>query len=182
MAPYENTQRTVRTTLEAARRKVDPFFDAPADELQRRPADGGWTTAQILEHVTLTSHFLMIVIRNSTRKALQRAGKGAPIEPGESDLARLEAIGRLGAFPWIRPEHMEPSPDPDLPAVRSRFHAQIDECLTFLDALPNGEGALLKVRMSVNDSGKLDVYQWLYFLAQHALRHVEQMKGNRGEG
>jgi hypothetical protein len=30
--------------------------------------------------------------------------------------------------------------------------------------------------MSVNDLGKIDLYQWLYFLAQHARRHVQQMQ------
>lgn len=30
--------------------------------------------------------------------------------------------------------------------------------------------------MSVNDLGKIDLYQWLYFLARHARRHVQQMQ------
>ena len=30
--------------------------------------------------------------------------------------------------------------------------------------------------MTVNDLGKIDVYQYLYFLAQHAKRHVGQME------
>jgi hypothetical protein len=45
-----------------------------------------------------------------------------------------------------------------------------------LRQLNGGEGALLKVSMSVNKSGRLDVYQWLYFLAQHAKRHISQMQ------
>jgi len=182
MAPYENTLREVRAALEAARAGVDPYFDAPPEALGYRPADGGWTTAQVLEHITLTSHFLMIVIRKSTAKAIQRAARSGAPESGESDLALLADIGRHGAFRWIRPEHMEPGEEPDLPAVRERFHQQLDECRGFLDAMPNGEGALIQVRMSVNNSGKLDVYQWIYFLAQHALRHVTQMEGNREEG
>jgi hypothetical protein len=30
--------------------------------------------------------------------------------------------------------------------------------------------------MSVNDLGKIDLYQWLYFLGQHARRHLQQMQ------
>jgi len=44
----------------------------------------------------------------------------------------------------------------------------------------NGEGSLCKVRMSVNELGKIDLYQWLYFLAQHARRHLDQMEGVAG--
>jgi hypothetical protein len=29
--------------------------------------------------------------------------------------------------------------------------------------------------MSVNALGRIDLYQWLYFLAQHARRHLQQM-------
>jgi hypothetical protein len=35
--------------------------------------------------------------------------------------------------------------------------------------------------MSVNNSGKLDTCQWLYFLAQHAKRHIAQMEEKRRE-
>lgn len=30
--------------------------------------------------------------------------------------------------------------------------------------------------MTVNNLGKIDVYQYIYFLAMHAQRHVEQME------
>jgi hypothetical protein len=33
--------------------------------------------------------------------------------------------------------------------------------------------------MSVNDSGRLDMYQWLFFLAQHARRHLAQIAANQ---
>jgi hypothetical protein len=44
--------------------------------------------------------------------------------------------------------------------------------------MPNGEGILYKTTMSVNDLGKIDVYQYIYFLAQHAKRHLAQMERN----
>ena len=58
---------------------------------------------------------------------------------------------------------------------------QVRECLDLLGRLGGGEGALHRVRMSVNDSGKLDLYQWLSFLAQHARRHLAQMAANESE-
>jgi hypothetical protein len=35
--------------------------------------------------------------------------------------------------------------------------------------------------MSVNNLGKLNVYEYVYFLAQHARRHLTQMQDNAAE-
>jgi hypothetical protein len=112
----------------------------------------------------------MLVIRRWTEKAVRKAQRGEPIPESQSDLARLEVIGERGSFGWVHPEHME------LTVVRDRMGQQVAECLELLTRLGRGEGSLCKVRMSVNDLGKIDLYQWLYFLAQHARRHVQQME------
>ena len=62
--------------------------------------------------------------------------------------------------------------------VRSLMREQVRGCLEILARLGGGEGALHRVRMSVNDSCRLDLYQWLFFLAQHARRHLSQMAAN----
>jgi len=31
------------------------------------------------------------------------------------------------------------------------------------------------------ESGRIDLYQWIYFIAQHASRHVTQMEENLAE-
>jgi len=178
--PYSRTIERVRAALTESFAEADIWFDRPEPLRSFRPPDGGWTIDEILEHITLTSHFLMIVIRNSTRKALKRAAD-ATIPFQESDLDLLEPIGQRGTFSWARPEHMIPTGTVPGEEVRRKMREQLVECLGFLDQLRGGEGSLFKVRMSVNDSGKLDVYQWLYFVAQHAKRHVDQMRENEAE-
>lgn len=178
--PYHRTIQSVRTALETTFAEVDRWFDKPLSVRAERPSTGGWTIDEVLEHITLTSHFLMIVIRNSARKARRRAASGAVIA-GESDLELLEPIARRGSFSWSRPEHMVPTGQPASPEVRQRMREQLQECLDLLADLSHGEGSLFHVRMSVHDSGKLDVYQWLYFLAQHARRHIAQMEENERE-
>ena len=88
---------------------ADGWFERPVDERAFRPASQGWTIDQVLEHISLTNHFLMLTLRKSVEKAVCRAALGQPIPAGDSDLQRLEAIGQRGSFPWMRPEHMEPS-------------------------------------------------------------------------
>jgi hypothetical protein len=65
--------------------------------------------------------------------------------------------------------------------IRERMREQGREYLEILERLGGGEGSLHRVRMSVNQSGKLDIYQWLYFLGQHASRHIDQMQENETE-
>jgi hypothetical protein len=65
--------------------------------------------------------------------------------------------------------------------VLKLMHEQEQECLDILSRIPHGEGSLYKVRMSVNDTGRIDLYQWLYFVAQHARRHIGQMNENLAE-
>jgi hypothetical protein len=59
--------------------------------------------------------------------------------------------------------------------VRDTLHRQLGECLILLDQMSGGLGALCRVTMTVNALGKIDLYQWLYFLAQHARRHLQQL-------
>ena len=176
--PYQYTIQRVREALESTFDTLDSYFDL-APTLRVYPhKEGEWCIDEILEHITLTSHYLMLVIKNSRDKVLKRV-QTQPITDGESDLEPIIRIGNPDAFPWIRPEHMEPTRTKPMSEVRATMRDQQRECLLILDKLVNGEGSLHKVRMSVQELGKLDVYQWLFFLAQHAQRHsveIERIK------
>ena len=177
--PYTETVNRVTQAIQQTFDEIYPWFDRPSEVLLYKPADGGWSTAQILEHITLTTTFLLIVAKNGCSKAAKRA-QTQPIENSESDLDKLALIGQKGSFPWIRPEHMEPKGQA-LSDVFSTMQTQQQECSELLKRLRRGEGSLFKARMSVNDLGRIDLYQWMYFIAQHAKRHISQMKENLGE-
>jgi hypothetical protein len=177
--PYTRTVLTVRESIDDTFREIYSWFDQSPHALGYRPADKGWTIAEILEHITLTSHFLLIVATNGCEKALRRAQNQA-IADSESDLTLLTVIGTRGTFPWIRPEHMEPKGKP-LSEVLTTMRSQQEQCIQLLDKLKNGEGSLFKVTMSVNQLGRIDLYQWIYFIAQHAKRHIGQMQDNFAE-
>jgi hypothetical protein len=173
--PYTTTIAAVRQAITDIFAEVDCWFDRPVELRQFNPRSSGWSIDQVLEHITLTNHFLLLIIRRWTEKAVRRAQRGKPIPEGESDLKRLDIIGERGSFEWVRPEHMEPTGVPTSAEVRAKLRGQVTECLELLGQLGQGEGALCQVRMSVNGLGKIDLYQWLYFLAQHARRHLHQM-------
>jgi DinB superfamily len=174
--PFDQTVAVVRKALSDIFTEVDAWFDR-AEELRRfKPISGGWSIDQILEHITLTNHFLMLVIRRWSEKAVGKAQRGQVVPEGESDLARLDIVGQRGTFNWVHPAHMEPTCLPVSTEVRDRMRRQVTECLDLLTRMGKGEGFLCKIRMSVNDLGKIDLYQWLYFLGQHARRHLQQMQ------
>ncbi|HEX8911375.1 MAG TPA: DinB family protein [Humisphaera sp.] len=172
---FEQTIASVERSVREAFAATDGWFDRPADLRAFRPPAGGWTIDEILEHVTLTNHFLMLTLRKQVSIAKKRAATAGNLPAGESDLARLDVIGEHGSFGWPRPEHMEPTGVPSSADVRRTLARQRDECLAMLAEMPKGEGALCRVTMTVNGLGKIDLYQWLYFIAQRARRHVQQM-------
>ena len=92
MMTHARTVAIVRTSLIEVFVDVDGWFERPVDERAFRPASQGWTIDQVLEHISLTNHFLMLTLRKSVEKAVRRAALGQPIPAGDSDLQRLEAI------------------------------------------------------------------------------------------
>jgi hypothetical protein len=173
---HRETIQHVDKALAEVAAELDAWFARPEASRTYQPQDGGWSINEILEHVSLTSHYLLLIIRQGHKKALGRAARGEPIPDGESDLHRLEPIGHPDAFPWLRPEHMEPTRKITLAEVQAHIQAQYQECQKMLAGLSGGAGALYQVRMSVQDLGKMDMYQWVYFLALHQKRHIAQME------
>lgn len=168
----------IRQALDAAFTQLDTWFDHPEAERRYRPPNGGWTVDEVLEHVGLTNHFLLILIDKGAAKALKnQAGLELAAELRGYQFAdpRLDEIGLHKSFEWLRPAHMEPTGQKPLAEVRQQLRDQLAHCHRVLDALPGGEGVLYRTTMSVNDLGKIDVYQYVYFLARHAERHLTQL-------
>jgi hypothetical protein len=158
---------------------LDSYFLINDEQIEYQPEIGGWSIHQILEHVGLTNHFLLILIEKGTRRALNVAEKES-LDDALKDYSfhrtQLEEVGQHKSFQWIRPEHMEPKGEKSLPEIRRQLQDQLAQCQAVLHRLPNGEGILAKTTMTVNDLGKLDVYEYIYFLSQHAKRHVQQIE------
>lgn len=145
----------------------------PADLLLDRPSyPGAWTVAEHLEHVALANRFLLLTIAKGVATALRRA-RTQPVAAEESDLDRLAPIAEPGAFPWEPPGHMIPTGTMPVAQVRALLARQREECLELLARMAGGEGTLCIFRMSVYGLGRIDTYQWLYFLAQHGRWHLE---------
>ena len=169
----------IQKELDTTFNEADNWFDLPENILQYKPQNGGWSIQQILEHIVLTSHFLLILIDKGTAKALKNIrglDLAHELNNYKFEIEGLDEIGITKSFEWMRPQHMEPKGEKSMEQVRIELGVQRDRCTRNLKSLKNGEGVLYKITMSVNNLGKIDVYQYIYFLIKHAQRHLQQME------
>jgi hypothetical protein len=164
---------------------MDEWFDKEHPLHCYKPLSGGWCIHEVLEHVMLTNHYLLIIIGKGRDKALRKRDtlteKICWPEHYILGVPALLEIANPQAFAWHRPDHHQPTGQRTLKEVRRALRNQLDDCLYTLETLPNGEGTLHQTMMSVNNLGKLDVYQYIYFLSLHAQRHLQQLKKNEVE-
>ena len=174
----------IRSLLNTTFVAIDECFSMDERTRSYQPASGGWSINQVLEHVSLTNHFLLILIEKGAKKAIINVEKMNLVEALRAysfHRAKLEEVGKHQSFQWIRPEHMEPKGEKSMAEIQQLLKNQLKQCLDTLDKLPNGEGALAKTTMTVNDLGKIDVYEYIFFLAQHVQRHLMQIEKIRLE-
>lgn len=155
------------------------WFNIDKELLNYTPNNKGWSIRKILEHISLTNHYLLMLISKGTRKALERSRKedyGDLLIDYDLDWQRMKIIGQHNSFVWNRPGHTEPRGKRQVAVIRRELEAQLQECRLLLRKMPHGEGALYKIMMSVNNLGKIDMYHYIYFLVQHAKRHITQME------
>ena len=168
----------IKNTLTNAFSNIENWIEKDNVLQHYQPINGSWTIGQIIEHIYLTNHFLLIIIDKAFKKALKRANNvDLEQELKDYDFLRtdLEQIGTHLSFTWNRPKHMIPKGNITLTDLQNRLNIQKNQCIEYLNQMPNGEGVLCKTTMTVNNLGKIDVYQYLYFLAMHIQRHLEQM-------
>lgn len=181
MEAHEKTIEKVGAKLEEVFAQLYIWFNELAEIRKYRPQDNGWTINEVLEHITLTNYYLLKVLNHSYPKAIKRATNKVTALIEESDLEILEAVGQIDSFTWTRPQHMEPKGEKPLSEILLLMKEQELKCMEILRKLKNGEGSFCKITMSVNSYGKIDLYQWLYFLALHSQRHLQQILGNKLE-
>jgi DinB superfamily len=145
----------------------------PADVLTRRRADGGWSVAEILEHLALVEGRVIEVLAAAVSQA-RAAGLGAErstesvlhsldhfslTTPSAEKMHALEYLQPIGAF----------SADAALQAlVRTREELRA--------AIRDANGlALAEISYRHPQLGDLDAYQWILSVGQHEARHIVQI-------
>jgi hypothetical protein len=150
----------IREYLKDVSIRLDTWFNLESDQKVYKPENGGWSIIEILEHVALTNQYLMILIDKGIKKSLNKledAELEKEVRDSTFDKDRLDEVGIHKSFTWIRPEHMEPTGNIDEQELRRKLDGQFTTCQENIDRIPNGEGVLHRIKMSVNDLGKITV-------------------------
>ncbi len=173
-----NVIQSVREALLTNFRELDTWFEKDFDLLHFKPDTDQWNIREVLEHISLTNYFLLLIINKSTRRALDRRHAAKSIIIPADYMEKFDKIDVISSrsFEWVRPEHLEPSGLQDMRDVRALLKQQFAQSMYNLSLLKNGEGMLVLTNLSVNHLGKLDIYQYIYFLTKHIERHIRQMQ------
>jgi hypothetical protein len=149
------------------------FEGVPPDRLTRQAPAGGWSVAEILDH-------LRIVESGVARLIAKRAGRAR--EAGLGEEKSTESVlpsfdqhrAKLDAMKMQSPETVKPRANVDLREA--------------LEGLETSRGSLRAAVVAANGLslgeikhthpflGELDLYQWLIFIGQHELRHKKQIE------
>ncbi len=140
-------------------------------------AEGGWSPAQITEHLVLTERSLLVLLR---RKLLQTPEIESTAEQRGLDEVVLQRISRRdgGAQRVEAPEAVRPAKgygtvDEGMATFRTARNATLDYVRTT-------EANLRAHRLPHPAAGDLDGVQWLIFLAAHCERHARQLQQASG--
>jgi hypothetical protein len=173
---WERALAVERQRLERAGRALEAWIDAPEPLWSGRPAPQDWSAAEVLEHVSLMQHFVLLLVEKLAARGLARATRGGvpPLEPASN--AALDALASRD-FRWERPEHMAPLGRATRAELRARLGEQTRRALAVLERTARGEGALADARMGAIDA-RLDAYGFLHLMALHAERHLAQLERN----
>jgi hypothetical protein len=170
-APAQGERDRAMSYLHATRKQfLDVVTQLSAAQWKYKPASGGWSVAEVAEHLTVTEGSVMAGIEQMLKapatpdKKAETAGKDDVIMKGVPDRSRKvqapEAMTPTGRFPTRD-------------ALVAEFKLRRDKTIEFIEKTP----ADLRAHMFPHPALKLiDCYQWILFLAAHSDRHIQQMK------
>jgi DinB superfamily len=161
-------------SLERSFRALEPWLELSEPGWSTRPAPDSWSPAEIVEHLALMQHFVLLLAEKIAARGLRRSAAGAALPTTPSDVSKLQQLAQHH-FRWTHPEHMTPRGGRARDELRRELDEQRARCLDLLRRTPRGEGALHRVRMSVVGE-RLDLYQFLALVDLHLERHLAQLE------
>ena len=170
-APLQGERDRAMSYLHSTRKQfLDVVTPLSASQWSYKPAGGGWSIAEVAEHLAVTEGATYAAIEKALRepatpeKKSETAGKDDIIMTRVPDRSR-----KVQAPESITPTGRWPSRD----ALVAEFKTRRDTTIEFIEKTP----ADLRGHMFPHPFIKLlDCYQWVLFLAAHSDRHIQQMK------
>ena len=161
--------------LEVHRRQLhDAVASVPAKLREMKPADGGWSVAEVLEHVSLVEQRIAMLL---TKHAAAARASGVGPDPDTSSVVASYAnpdvvVDRSTRI--VAPLLVQPSGTLDAIAgtrALEQSHSAI------VSALHQANGVSLENAMQTHPVlGPLNLYHWIVSIALHDDRHAAQIR------
>jgi hypothetical protein len=145
---------------------------ATRDQMARKAKNGGWSVAEILDHLGIVEAMVAKLIAKSiARGKTEGVGK----ETSEESL-----IGTFDAFsfpntkePFQAPGLSIPRSDPDPDEVLANLASSREALRAALESADGMDlGSIQRDHLIL---GPLNLYQWALFIGQHEARHTSQI-------
>jgi len=151
---------------------LDAASSVPTELWTERPAAGGWSVSENLEHLHRVEQGVAGLVAKRIGRA-REAGHPAETETGSV----LGTLDRLGVSDrgrrLVAPETVAPAENPYRETVERRLASSR---AALLAAIESGDGlALGSIRHTHARFGELDLYEWILFIAEHEGRHARQI-------
>jgi uncharacterized damage-inducible protein DinB len=150
----------------------DVVDTVPPAARERRPPDGGWSVANILEHLAIVEQrigtFLASMIATAKMEGLAAETSSEPLLP------------TLGVERVLNLDEKVLAPDPLQPTgldAAAAWAALEQAGATLRAAVRSGDGFALGTLVRKHPFfGPITVYQWIAFVGAHEARHAGQVK------
>ena len=146
----------------------------PVEARSRVPDGGGWTFAQIVEHLGKVEGSIAKLLEGKFGEAL---AAGLPAETETSSV--MGALDKFRIpdgkfFPIEAPERVVPATDPDFDACWTKLEVGRHR---LLDAVERVDGRAIGTISAPHPAiGMIDGYAWILFVGQHEERHIRQIR------
>lgn len=142
----------------------------PETRIEQPPANGGWSAAQLLEHLALAESKTSQYLRARLDKAI---AAGLPHESDDTSVLGALTPDALPSVPLAAPEAVIPAAAVSAATALAELHASHDELLATLRAADGW--ALTQVSAGHPILGRLNMYQALLAIGYHDRRHTAQI-------
>jgi hypothetical protein len=159
--------------LDTERAELRAAVDAiPVALREQSPADDRWSTAQVLQHLTLIEGRVVPLIKRLIAGA-RTAGLGPELDT--SPILNTKHAAKIAdrSFRVTAPEETRPPSDADAAAAWAALE-QSRQALK--EAVTSGDGlALSELKYPHPVLGEINLYQWILFVGSHEVRHTSQI-------
>jgi uncharacterized damage-inducible protein DinB len=170
-----NSIEEVFAANEEVRRKLVARVEGLSEEQRNaRVADGGWSAADIIEHLSLTERRITRALEGMLPLAADGEGDDADKTNNFTPFSLDTYIERASTQKFEAPEYIRPR---GVPLDESLAH--LAESRAALEGLrPRFDVADFTAQFPHPAFGPLNLAQWLAFIGVHEARHLKQLERN----